>query len=164
MSDEEQEPTGEVTPEQRAQLKAEVEEAKAIAKALKEKKLAPPPDDGYHTFIAPVEKNSRFLANPDPKDNPVVFFRDPASPLGKRDTARENDIWVEFTNGSLATKDPVVIAWCEANPEICRDTRDPRAATWAKYKEAQVPRADREALMDPHDDIDKLVYGESART
>jgi hypothetical protein len=146
-------------PKEVAEQAQVVEERKAAAKALKDKKVAPPPDDGYRTFVAPVEKNTRFLA----KAGEMVFFRDPNSPIGKREVAREGDVWVVFTNGIVTTKDPIVIAWCEANPDICRDANDPRAKNWADLKERQVPTASREALLDRGMDVDELLYGDSAK-
>jgi len=152
---------GEVTPEERAILAQQEKEARAAEKALKRTKPLPTKvaDEGYRTFIAPIEKNTRFLA----KAGEVVWFRDQTAPLGRRDISREGDVTVQFTNGILTTKDPDIIEWCEANPDICRDAADPRTKVWADLKERQIATASREPLLERSLDVDELVYGDPAR-
>jgi hypothetical protein len=105
-----------------------------------------------------VEKNTEFLAVP----GKMVQFPDKDSPSGTRDARRDGDVWVKFTNGVLCTKDPVQIAWCEKNPEVCRDANDPRTKAWAILKEGQVATASREATTDPRLNIDELIDGAGA--
>ena len=88
-----------------------------------------------------------------------------------------------FRGGILATRDPLVIAWCEAhgpdvdlhkayhrergeNPRDCRaghglccDDTDPQSEVWAEFKAAQIPVAGRDATMPPGVDIDGVLQG-----
>jgi hypothetical protein len=109
-------------------------------------------------FIAPVEKNTRYLIGSG-KINQIV---DPNSPTGKRDTFRDDEVWVEFHDG-LVVFDPVTeavkIAWCEKNPEICRDIQDPLTEAWAFMKEAQQNLAGREAVLPQSLNIDAALQG-----
>ena len=137
------------------------------------------PEGGLRVFIAPQEPNTSFLV----RVGKVISFRDPGSPTGKRDTAREGDVKASFHGGILATSDPIVIAWCEAHgPDedlhkayhkdrgetarscraghgICCDATDPQAEVWAEFKAAQIPTAGRDATMPPGVDIDGVLQG-----
>lgn len=129
------------------------------AEGLREQPVAAMPEEekkGKRVFIAPIEKNTKFLV----KAGTMVRFRDPNSPTGMRDAAREGDIWAQFSNGVIVSDVPEVIEWCLAHPEICRPADDPRAAAWAQLKERQQPTAEREAQLDPAFDVDATIYGE----
>jgi len=111
---------------------------------------------GKRVFVAPIEKNTKYLV----KAGTMVRFRDPNSPTGMRDAAREGDIWAQFSNGVLVTDIPEVIAWCLGNKDICRPADDPRTAAWAQLKERQVPTAERESQLDPGFDVEATIFGE----
>jgi len=148
-------------------------------KAARKEGRVPDPIPGLRVFISPQHPNTSFLI----KAGTVISFRDPNSPTGKRDTAREGDIWAEFHSGVLATDDPEVIAWCEAHGPyadlhvayhkekgtdlrqcqaqvgLCCDASNPMAEAWAEFKSAQIPLANREATMPPGIDVDKILTG-----
>ena len=156
-------------------------EAKAAAgmKTARKEGRVPDPIPGLRVFISPQHPNTSFLI----KAGVVMSFRDPNSPTGKRDTARDGDIFAEFHNGVLATDDPEVISWCEAHGPyedlhvtyhreketdprrcqarvgLCCDASNPMAEAWAEFKAAQVPLANREATMPPGIDVDKILTG-----
>lgn len=136
------------------------EGADALAKAKAAGKVNVPPLEGYVGFVAPVEQNTRILANPDPVDNKVIQLRDQNSATGLRDTQRTNDVWVEFVNGSFVTNDPAAIAWCRAHPKICRDVSDPQTGTWYMMRLAQIPLAARGASLPPETDVDAALAGD----
>lgn len=109
-------------------------------------------------FIAPVQKNTRYLIGAG-KINQIV---DPNSPTGKRDTFRDDEVWVEFHDGLVVYtpgEDDKQIAWCEAHPETCRDIQDPLTEAWAFMKEAQQNLAGREAVLPQSLDIDAALMG-----
>jgi len=96
------------------------------------------PTGNYRAFVAPVDKFTKFLV----KAGKIRSIRDPNSPTGQRDVARDGDIFVEFQDGIAVfsaddTSDMVKIAWCEAHPKICRDIDDPYTEAWAYMKELQ---------------------------
>jgi len=131
----------------------------ASAKELAGQPITTMPEEvrqGKVVFVAPVEKNTRFLV----KAGKMVRFRDPNSPSGYRDAAREGDIWAQFSNGVLVTDVPEVIAWCLENKEICRPADDPRTAAWAQLKEKQVPTAESPPQIDPGFDVEGTIFGE----
>ncbi len=134
--------------------------AEALQKAQKAGKVAVPQLVGYVGFVAPVERNTRILANPDVTDNPVIRLNDQNSPTGKRDTMRENDVWIEFVGGSFITNDPIAIEWCRAHPSICRDVTDPLTSTWAMLKLGQVPLSNRAPSTPSEVDIDRALAGD----
>ncbi len=146
---------------QASQAHQELQEgADALEKAQKAGKVSLPVLVGYRGFVAPVQQNTRILANPDPKDNPVVRLPDQNSPTGKRDTQREHDVWIEFIGGSFVTNDPVAIKWCEDHPAICRDVADPMTSTWYMMRLAQTPLASRPASLPPETDVDAALGGD----
>ena len=132
----------------------------ALAKARKAGKVNLPPIEGYVGFAAPVQQNTRILANPDEKENKVVRLRDQNSATGMRDTQRENDVWIEFVGGSFVTNDPVAIAWCREHDDICRDVSDPLTETWYMMKLAQTPLSNRAASLPPEVDVDAALGGD----
>ena len=165
-----------------AQLGARNEAAAKAAegiKAARKEGRVPDPIPGLRVFICPQHPNTSFLI----KAGVVLSFKDPNSPTGRRDTAREGDIFADFHNGVLATDDPEVIAWCEAhgpyedahvvyhrekgtNPRqcqarvgLCCDASNEMAEAWAEFKSAQIPLANREATMPPGIDVDKILTG-----
>lgn len=180
-------------PEGTIQTEDQAKEAQAKAeetRAVQEKAAAgmqgatasdqgPTPEGGLRVFIAPQEPNSAFLV----RVGKLISFRDPNSPTGKRDVSREGDVKASFHGGILATRDPIVIAWCEAHgPDedlhkayhkergenvracraghgLCADASDPQAEVWAEFKAAQIPTAGRDATMPPGVDIDGVLRG-----
>ncbi len=134
--------------------------ADSLAKAQKAGKVSLPTLVGYRGFVAPVQQNTRILANPDPKDNPVIQLPDQNSPTGKRDTMRKNDVFIEFIGGSFVTNDPRAIKWCEDHPAICRDVADPMTSTWYMMKLGQTALASRPASLPPEVDIDAALGGD----
>ncbi len=136
------------------------EGADQLAKAQKTGKVSLPALEGYRGFVAPVAQNTKFLANPDPKENPVVQLPDQNSPTGKRDTMREHDVYVQFVNGSFITNDPVAIKWCEAHDSICRDVSHPMTSTWYMMRLGQTPLSSRPASLPPEVDVDAALGGD----
>jgi hypothetical protein len=109
-------------------------------------------------FIAPVEKNTRYLIGAG-KINQIV---DPNSPTGKRDTFRDDEVWVEFHDGLVVLtpgEHDKQIEWCESNPETCRDIQDPLTEAWAFMKEAQQNLAGREAVLPQSLNVDAALSG-----
>jgi hypothetical protein len=154
----------EITEAQRgkvAQSAAAMEKAKAIiAEKLASGVVTVPEEDADNRrcFIAPVEKNTRYLVSAG-KINHIV---DPNSPTGRRDTYRNDEVWVEFHDGLVvleAGTDDKQIEWCEANPAICRDIMDPMTEAWAFMKEAQEDLAYRERVLPKNLDIDASLMG-----
>lgn len=139
------------------------EGADKLAKAKKAGLSNVPPLEGYVGFVAPVEQNTRILANPDPTENEVIQLRDQNSPTGMRDTMRKNDVWIEFVGGSFVTNDPVAIAWCRAHDDICRDSSDPMTSTWYMMKLAQTPLANRTASLPSEVDVDAALGGDMTK-
>lgn len=139
---------------------AAMERAQSIIKAAHEAGAVPITDEAptnRRCFIAPIEKNTRFLV----ASGKVNQIRDPNSPTGMRDTFRSDEVWVEFHDG-IAVFEPeqeTEIAWCEANPAICRDIQDPMTEAWAFMKEAQTPLANRDAVLPQNMNVDAALVG-----
>lgn len=116
-------------------------------------------DDTVVAYVAPVEKNTRFLVKP----GTPLTVNDPNSPRGKRMYEREGDVWVEFTAGiCVLTKgeDDEKIAWCDAHPEICRSAADPMTEAWVYMKEMQIATANRDATLPASIDVEALLRGD----
>ena len=134
-----------------------------LTKARKAGKANLPTLVGFRGFVAPKEQNTKFLANPDPDDNPVVRLPDQNSPTGKRDVGRENDVWVRFVHGSFVTDDPKAIDWCIRHPKICRDVSDPLTSTWFMMRFAQEAIASRPATLPAETDVDAALAGDVSK-
>ncbi len=134
--------------------------ADALMKAKKAGETNLPPLEGYVGFVAPVDQNTKILANPSEAENPVVRLRDQNSPTGQRDTMRENDVWITFVGGSFITNDPVAIKWCRAHRDRCRDVSDPLTSTWYMMKLAQTPLANRAPSLPPEVNVDEALGGD----
>lgn len=122
--------------------------------------VAPVEGEKLRAFVAPVEKNTRFLV----VAGKPLTVNDPNSPRGKRMYEREGDVWVEFTDGlCVLTPDQTQeLAWCESNPEICRDVSDPMTEAWAYMKEMQVPTASQDARLPASINIEAILRGDSS--
>lgn len=112
-------------------------------------------------FFAPVDKNTRFLV----KEGKYESIKDPNSPRGTRLTERDGDIWLQFIDGiavmdTTKAEDQVRLAWCEANPAICRDIEDPMTEAWAYMKELQYPTATHDSRLSPNINIERLLTGD----
>lgn len=145
--------------------------------AVSGKRIAP--ESTLRVFLSPQHPNTKYLV----RVGKVLSFKAQDSPSGMRDTAREGDVWAQFSGGVLATDDPIVIAWCEAHgPDedlhreyhrardestrgcraghgVCCDAKHPNAAPWNEMKAHQIPTSSREATMAPSMDIDALIKG-----
>ncbi len=139
------------------------EGADALKRARKEGKANLPPIVGYVGFVAPVEQNTKILANPSETDNPVIRLRDQNSATGQRDTQRTHDVFIEFVHGSFVTNDPIAIEWCRAHPNICRDVGDPLTSTWYMLKQGQIPLANRVPSTPSEVDIDAALSGDMTK-
>ena len=128
-------------------------------------------------FVSPQEPNSKFLV----VGGTMRRFPDPNSPTGFREYGRDGDVWAVFRSGICATRDPVVIEWCEAhagNPNLhvqyhevrkdsahecstpiglCRDSSLPGIQTWSELKASQIPTASRPAVVSQSIDIDSFL-------
>lgn len=140
-----------------ASHEADQEAADALEKAKEQEKLDLPDIEGYRGFVAPVERNTRFLA----VRGEVVQLRDQNSATGKRDTQRQGDKWVEFHNGSFTTSDPDLIKWCEEHPNICRDSADPKTSLWFQIRFAQTKTSRRNPSLGAEANIDAFLDGET---
>lgn len=153
---------GEATKAKARESAAAMERAQAV---IAEKLASGPIADGsissqsnLRAFIAPVEKNTRYLISSG-KINQIV---DPNSPTGKRDTFRDDEFWVEFHDGLVVLSpetEAKQIAWCEGHPTICRDIQDPLTEAWAFMKEAQLDLAGRERVLPKNLDVDAALTG-----
>lgn len=110
----------------------------------------------YRAFVNPTKPNTSFLVKP----GELVRLRDQNSPTGYRDTMREGDVRAVFTSGVLVTNDPVIIAWCEANPDKCRDANLAGTEFWFNVRQAQIPLANRDPSLDQGIDVDAALRGE----
>ena len=106
-------------------------------------------------------------------------IRDPNSPTGYRDAARDGDVMLTFSggiwesgtdvdadevvtlkDGSSMTYDEARIVYCEAHPEKIRDVEDPSTDVWFAMKQGQMVTSRREASFAPSIDVDKAIGGE----
>jgi hypothetical protein len=143
---------------------AKIEKAQVAVAALTEAGLTSAPADASSprviAFVAPVEKNTRFLVT---AGKPLTV-NDPNSPKGKRMYEREGDVFVEFVSGICVLTpgvNDVEIAWCNAHPEICRDASDPMTEAWLYLKEQQVATASKDAGLPSSIDIEALLRGDA---
>ena len=137
------------------------------------------PESELRVFLAPQHRHAKFLV----KVGTLIQFKAADSPSGMRDVGREGDVFAQFTGSVIATADPRVIEWCEAHgPDedlhreyhrardestracragvgVCCDARDPNAAAWCEMKFGQVPISDREAVMSPGMNVDRVLLG-----
>jgi len=116
---------------------------------------------GFRAFVSTAaHANTKILVNP--KGAKVVNAAPVAgAPLGLIPSIRrDGDIFANFTEGVLVTKDPQVIAWCEANPSICRDASDPRTRMWVSMKNMQTQTPSRDVTLDPTIDVDAELFPE----
>jgi len=143
-----------------------VEQAQtALKKAIDEGKVVV--DDiekgRYVAFVAPVEKNTRFLI----KAGKPVSFADKDSPRGQKMVGRDGDLWVEFHDGILVLDtddetDCLKVLWCVEHKAVCRDANDPLTEAWLVLKEGQSPLAWRDAVISQSMDVDKALQGDPA--
>ncbi len=131
-----------------------------LAKARQAGKVDLPEMVGYVGFVAPVEQNTKILANPAETENPVIRLRDQNSATGQRDTQRTNDVWITFVHGSFVTNDPIAIEWCRTHTDICRDVSDPLTSTWYFLKMGQTPLSNRQPTVPAEVDIDAALGGD----
>ncbi len=135
---------------------------KDSAEGLEQVNLKEDPDlRGFRAFVSTAaHANTRILVNP---DGAKVVNASPVAgaPLGLIPSVRrDGDIWADFTEGVLVTKDPQVIAWCEANAKICRDASDPRTKMWVQMKNMQTQTPSRDVTLDPTIDVDAELFPE----
>jgi len=104
-------------------------------------------------FVAPAFRSGKFLV----KGGEVVQVPSPRGPWAKE---RIGDVWVRFNNGVCRTDDPVVIAWCKAHPDICRDAFDAKTPAWVALTEATLETANRSARLPRNTDVEALLRGE----
>lgn len=157
----------EATPEQKAEHNALMAQSAQAANNLATKLTEQANTlsaGGKVAYIAPVNRWYRVLTNP--KDTKPVSFPDKDSPRGQKMVERDNDIFLEFRDGMVILdpndeEDAVRIAWCEANPEICRNARDPMTEPWAAMKEAQTAYAHRDPVLSPSMNVEAALRGES---
>ncbi len=119
--------------------------------------VAAPEADEYRTYVAAAKyANNKFLAKAGmPVKAPVVAGATSGIvPL----ITRDGDVWVKFANAVLTTKDPDIIAWCEAHKSVCRDASDPRTPGWATLQEFQTVKSTRDASLDGSIDVDALAF------
>lgn len=114
-------------------------------------------------FIAPVERNLRKLV----QIGKPVSFVDKDSPRGQKMVERDGDIFLEFKEGLVILdrrndEDQVRIKWCEENPDVCRNARDPMTEAWAAMKMGQQPLNWRDAVLPRSMDVDKALRGDPA--
>jgi hypothetical protein len=112
--------------------------------------------EGYRTFTCAREyANSRFLIPGTPVPAPMVA----GTPIGIKPLShREGDVWVQFSNGVLVTKELAVIKWCAEHPKICRDAKDPRTPGWVAMKDMQARIATRDATLPGDVDVDGMAF------
>ncbi len=155
-------PTADPSAEQRQAVLGGAETRKDSAEGLENTTLKEDPElRGFRAFVAKATHgNSKILVNPKEakiKELPPTAGSAAGLPFYLR---RDGDIFADFTEGVLVTKDPQVIAWCEANPQICRDAADPRTRMWVQLKNMQTQTPSRDVTLDPTIDIDEELFPE----
>lgn len=129
-----------------------------------------PPEQRIRGFVSPQHPNSEFLI----KVGVVQKVRDPNSPTGYRDHAREGDIKIKFQGGAWKSvgesgseqdraDDQVRIAWCEAHPEIARDVLDPTTPVWFSIKEGQMETSRKPSSFSRTIDVDAALAGDVSK-
>jgi len=109
-------------------------------------------------FVSPEQLNSEFLVVAGELVTAGANAFSGGLPIAMR---RDGDVFAKFTNGILATDDPDIIAWCEANPDICRDAADPQTEAWAMLKDMQLETSSKESTLPRNANIDAMLRGES---
>ncbi len=150
-----------LNPQPDAQAKAVEPEAivEEAAKAIEGVTVSEEEADKFVTFYAARQyRNARFLA----KHGKVITFPvQPGMPPGVTPVGRrEGDVWVQFNNSVLVSDDPIIIEWCRAHKQVCRDANDPRTAGWAALKEMQVNLANREIMLPGDVNVDDMLFPE----
>lgn len=120
---------------------------------------------GQRGFVNPQAPEGEYLI----AFGKVLQVRDPNSPTGYRDHAREGDIKVTFHGGvwvgggiDADPDDNKRIAWLEAHPEIARDVQDPMTPIWFEIKAGQVATSRKEAAFSGTD-VDAALAGDINR-
>lgn len=140
--------------------KIELEEKLAASQSRVQELESPPapPEPAAptsHTFVAPAHLNEKVLV----KAGVVKMRSNPGSPMDMA-VQRDGDIWARFQDGILVTEDPLIIAWCVAHPEFCRDAADPQTKAWAILVEAQTETSSRDSRLPKNMDIGRLLAGD----
>lgn len=180
---------GTISAEDQAESMRKAEAATSgLQAALKRGALANPVDEDLRVFVAPLEPNTKFLVKPGKLDR-RTFNND----YGSRDFSRDAgmadgvmDVWAEFHFGVLATRDPEVVAWCEAHSGdddmhaeyhsghpiparqcevdhgLCRDANWAATPAWADMKSLQHPTSRRNAYIPTSTDVDKIFKNMAA--
>lgn len=142
----------------------------------------PAPVDGEVPVLIPKEQRRRAFACPQKPNSEwlvqvgkVQQIRDPNSPTGYRDHAREGDVKIKFTSGLWYSTDPqtaneqtliddkVRIAWCEQHPETARDVEDPMTPIWFDIKRGQMATSRSEPSFSQGIDVDAALAGDMSR-
>ncbi len=155
---------GNLTEEARSVLEKQEQATQALAQAKAEGKVKIEAiNPRYRVFVAPVERNTRFLINP--AERTFFSITDPNVPGGKRNLSTDHDIWIEFHDGiaDIDTATPEgkrILEWAQAHPELCRDIADPLTEPWAMLKFGQCPTSRSDETVAKGLDIDKLLAGD----
>ncbi len=119
---------------------------------------------GARAFVCPQGPNVTYLVVP----GKVMQIRDPNSPTGFRDYAREGDVKLRFKNGIWwsqtddggETEDVKRFEWLEAHPEIARDVAAASTAVWFELKQGQMETSRRNSTFSKNIDVDRAIAGE----
>lgn len=142
----------------------------------------PAPINGEEPVLVPKEERRRAFACPQKPDSEwlivpgkVQQIRDPNSPFGQRDYAREGDVKIRFQGGLWYSADPknadeqtliddkVRIAWCEQHPEEARDVEEPMTPVWFEIKRGQMATSRSEPSFSRGIDVDAVLAGDTEK-